>query len=416
MSATRVVVTGLGATSPVGGDVASTWSALLAGHSGIRPLEHEWAEQLQTRIAGEVAVDPTEVLDRVKARRLDRSGQLALVAALEAWSDSGIPGESPRDYDADPARIGVAMASGIGGVQTLLSNYDALKEKGPRRVSPLAIPMLMPNSPAANIGLAIGAKAGVHTPVSACASGNEAIAVGIDMIRLGRADVVVVGGTEAAVIALPMAAFGQMMALSKRNDAPEQASRPWDKGRDGFVLGEGAAALVLESEEHARARGARVYAEAAGAGITADSHDIAQPDPTGIGATRAMEMALREADLVPGDIVHINAHATSTPQGDVAEAGAIQRALGEATGQVIVTSTKSMTGHLLGAAGALESVATVLALRDRRVPPTINLDDPEDVGLDIATKQRTLPEGDLAALNNSFGFGGHNVAIAFRSV
>jgi len=409
-------VTGLGATSPVGGDVASTWSALLAGHSGIRPLEHEWAEQLQTRIAGEVLVDPSEVLDRVKARRLDRSGQLALVAALEAWSDSGLPGESPKEYDADPSRIGVAMASGIGGVQTLLSNYDSLKEKGPRRVSPLAIPMLMPNSPAANIGLAIGAKAGVHTPVSACASGNEAIAVGIDMIRLGRADVVVVGGTEAAVLALPMAAFGQMMALSKRNDAPEQASRPWDKGRDGFVLGEGSAALVLESEEHARARGARVYAEAAGAGITADSHDIAQPDPAGIGATRAMEMALREADLVPGDIVHINAHATSTPQGDLAEAGAIKSALGEAAGSVIVTSTKSMTGHLLGAAGALESVATVLALRDRRVAPTINLDDPEDVGLDIATKQRSLPEGDLAALNNSFGFGGHNVAIAFRSV
>jgi 3-oxoacyl-[acyl-carrier-protein] synthase II len=416
MSATRVVVTGLGATSPVGGDVASTWSALLAGHSGIRPLEHEWAEQLQTRIAGEVLVDPSEVLDRVKARRLDRSGQLALVAALEAWSDSGLPGESPKEYDVDPARIGVAMASGIGGVQTLLSNYDALKDKGPRRVSPLAIPMLMPNSPAANIGLAIGAKAGVHTPVSACASGNEAIAVGIDMIRLGRADVVVVGGTEAAVHALPMAAFGQMMALSKRNDAPEQASRPWDKGRDGFVLGEGSAALVLESEEHARARGARVYAEVAGAGITADSHDIAQPDPAGIGATRAMEMALREADLVPGDIVHINAHATSTPQGDLAEAGAIKSALGEAAGSVLVTSTKSMTGHLLGAAGALESVATVLALRDRRVAPTINLDDPEDVGLDIATKQRSLPEGDLAALNNSFGFGGHNVAIAFRSV
>jgi 3-oxoacyl-[acyl-carrier-protein] synthase II len=236
------------------------------------------------------------------------------------------------------------------------------------------------------------------------------------MIRLGRADVVVVGGTEAAVHALPMAAFGQMMALSKRNDAPEQASRPWDKGRDGFVLGEGSAALVLESEEHARARGARVYAEVAGAGITADSHDIAQPDPAGIGATRAMEMALREADLVPGDIVHINAHATSTPQGDLAEAGAIKSALGEAAGSVLVTSTKSMTGHLLGAAGALESVATVLALRDRRVAPTINLDDPEDVGLDIATKQRSLPEGDLAALNNSFGFGGHNVAIAFRSV
>src|SRR3954466_6487945 len=305
MSATRVVVTGLGTTSPVGGDVPTTWAALLAGQSGVRPLEHEWAEQLSTRIAAEVAVDPTDVLDRVKARRLDRSGQLALVAALEAWADSGL-----ADADLDKERLGVAMASGIGGVQTLLSNYDALKEKGPRRVSPLAIPMLMPNSPAANIGLAIGAKAGVHTPVSACASGNEAIALGIDMIRLGRADVVVVGGTEAAVHALPMAAFGQMMALSKRHAEPEKASRPWDKGRDGFVLGEGAAVLVLESEEHATARGATVYAEVAGAAITADSPDIAQPAPAGLGATRAMRDALREAEVDPAEISHINAHAT----------------------------------------------------------------------------------------------------------
>ena len=409
----RVVVTGLGTTSPVGGDVSTTWAALLAGQSGVRPIKHEWAEQLGTQIAAEVAVDPTDVLDRVKARRLDRSGQLALVAALEAWADSGF---SADDVSVDPERLGVAMASGIGGVQTLLSNYDALKEKGPRRVSPLAIPMLMPNSPAANIGLAIGAKAGVHTPVSACASGNEAIALGIDMIRLGRADVVVVGGTEAAVHPLPMAAFGQMMALSKRNDDPAAASRPWDKGRDGFVLGEGAAALVLESAEHAEARGAKVYAEAAGAGITADSHDIAQPDPAGLGATRAMKIALREAGMEPSEIHHINAHATSTPQGDLAEAGAIRNALGEAASNVVVTSTKSMTGHLLGAAGALESLATILALHHRVVPPTINLDDPEDTGLDIADKQRELPEGRLGALNNSFGFGGHNVALAFRSV
>ncbi|MGZ4473658.1 MAG: beta-ketoacyl-ACP synthase II [Nocardioidaceae bacterium] len=414
MSATRVLVTGLGTTSPVGGDVPTTWAALLAGQSGVRPIKHEWAEQLSTQIAAEVAVDPTDVLDRVKARRLDRSGQLALVAALEAWADSGLAEDG---VELDQERLGVAMASGIGGVQTLLSNYDALKEKGPRRVSPLAIPMLMPNSPAANIGLAIGAKAGVHTPVSACASGNEAIALGIDMIRLGRADVVVVGGTEAAVHALPMAAFGQMMALSKRNDEPEKASRPWDKGRDGFVLGEGAAVLVLESEEHAQRRGAKVYAEAAGAGITADSHDIAQPDPAGLGATRAMKMALREAGLKPGDIAHINAHATSTPQGDVAEALAIKNALGEdAASHLVLTSTKSMTGHLLGAAGALESLAVVLALQNRVVPPTINLDDPEDIGLDIAAEKRTLPDGPLAALNNSFGFGGHNVAIAFRSV
>ncbi len=411
MSRTRVVVTGLGTTNPCGGDVPSTWAALLAGQSGVKTLPYDWADQIPVKIAGVAAVEPTEVLERVKARRLDRSGQLALVAALEAWADSGL-----ADAEVDGERLGVAMASGIGGVQTLLSNYDALKEKGPRRVSPLAIPMLMPNSPAANIGLAIGAKAGVHTPVSACASGNEAIALGIDMIRLGRADVVVVGGTEAAIHPLPMAAFGNMMALSKRNDDPAAASRPWDKGRDGFVLGEGAAVLVLESEEHAQARGAKVYAEAAGAGITADSHDIAQPDPAGLGATRAMKIALREADLEASDIAHINAHATSTPQGDVAEALAIRNALGDkAAEDLVLTSTKSMTGHLLGAAGALESLAVVLALRDRVVPPTVNLEDPEDIGLDIAAQKRSHPEGDLAALNNSFGFGGHNVAIAFRS-
>jgi len=408
---TRVVVTGLGTTSPVGGDVPSTWTALVGGVSGVAPLTHAWAADLGTRIAGEVAVDPSEVLDRVKARRLDRSGQLAMVAAMEAWADAGL-----ADGGTDPERVGVAVASGIGGVTTLLANYDALKEKGPRRVSPLSIPMLMPNGPAAAIGLAIGARAAVHTPVSACASGNEAIALGIDQIRLGRADVMVVGGTEAAIHALPLAAFGQMMALSKRNDEPERASRPWDKGRDGFVMGEGAAVLVLESEEHARARGARTYAEAAGAGITADSHDIAQPDPEGRGATRAMRIALREAGMEPGDVHHVNAHATSTPQGDVAEALAIRTALGAAADGVVVTSTKSMTGHLLGAAGALESVATVLALHERVVPPTINLEDPDDVGLDIANGKRPLPEGQLGALNNSFGFGGHNVALAFRSI
>ncbi|MEJ7707635.1 MAG: beta-ketoacyl-ACP synthase II [Nocardioidaceae bacterium] len=411
MSSQRVVVTGLGATSPVGGDVPTTWAAMLAGTPGTRLLTEDWAEQLPARIAARVAVEPLEVLERVKARRLDRSGQFALIAALEAWTDSGLAEDGP-----DPERLGVAMASGIGGVTTLLNNYDALLEKGPRRVSPMSIPMLMPNSPAANVGLAIGAKGGVHTPVSACASGNEAISHGIDMIRLGRADVVVVGGTEAAIHPLPMAAFAQMMALSKRNDQPERASRPWDVDRDGFVLGEGAAVLVIESAEHAEARGARVYAEVAGAGVTADSHDIAQPDPAGLGATRAIKLAMIEGQLSPRDVVHINAHATSTPQGDVAECLAITNALDGEIDQVVVTSTKSMTGHLLGAAGALESVATVLALHDRVVPPTINLDklDPA-VNLDIATEQRTLPEGDLAALNNSFGFGGHNVAIAFRS-
>jgi 3-oxoacyl-[acyl-carrier-protein] synthase II len=412
MSSTRVVVTGLGATTPVGGDAPSTWDAMLAGTSGAETLTDEWAQELNARVAARVAVDPGEVLERVKARRLDRSGQFAVVAAREAWADCGL-----ADADVDTERLGVAIASGIGGVTTLLNNYDSLKEKGPRRVSPLAIPMLMPNGPAASVGLAIGARAGVHTPVSACASGNEAIAQGIDMIRLGRADVVVVGGTEAAIHPLPMAAFGQMMALSRRNDDPAAASRPWDRDRDGFVLGEGAAVLVIESAEHAEGRGAKVYAEVAGAGITADSHDIAQPHPEGLGATRAMKMALRESQMQPDEVLHINAHATSTPLGDVAEIKAIEQVLGDAAQGVVLTSTKSMTGHLLGAAGALESMATVLALHHRLVPPTINLDNlDKEVKLDVAREQRKLPDGAIAALNNSFGFGGHNVALAFRSV
>jgi 3-oxoacyl-[acyl-carrier-protein] synthase II len=411
MSSQRIVVTGMGTTSPIGGDVASTWAAMLAGTSGVALLTEDWAEPLPVRIAARVAVEPLEVLERVKARRLDRAGQFALIAATEAWNDSG-----HNETSVDPERLGVAIASGIGGVTTLLNNYDLLLEKGPRRVSPLSIPMLMPNSPAANVGLAFGAKAGVHTPVSACASGNEAIAHGIDMIHLGRADVVIVGGTEAAIHPLPLAAFAQMMALSRRQDDPEAASRPWDVDRDGFVLGEGAGVLVIESADHAAARGAKVYAEVAGAGVTADSHDIAQPDPEGLGATRAIKLAFSESGLGPRDIVHINAHATSTPQGDVAECLAITNALGGEVDHVVVTSTKSMTGHLLGGAGALESVATVMALYERLVPPTINLDnlDPA-VKLDIATEPRTLPDGDIAGLNNSFGFGGHNVAIAFRS-
>ncbi len=411
MSHTRVFVTGLGTTSPVGGDVDSTWTALLAGQSGVRRLEQDWAEELPVKIAASAAVEPTAVLERVKARRLDRSTQFAMVAAMEAWADSGL-----ADTEVDGERLGVAMASGIGGVQTLLANYDLLKEKGPRRVSPLSIPMLMPNAPAANISLLVGAKAGVSTPISACASGNEGIALAVDQIRLGRADIVLAGGTEAAIHPLPMAAFAQMMALSKREGDPTVVSRPWDVGRDGFVLGEGAGVLVLESEEHARARGARIYAEVRGAGITADSHDIAQPDPRGLGGARAIMRALHESGLSASDIKHINAHATSTPQGDLAEGMMIHSTLGEHADQVVVTSTKSMTGHLLGGAGALESIATVLALYHRVVPPTINLDNPDPgVDLDIATKPRDLPAGDIAALNNSFGFGGANVAVAFAS-
>ena len=411
MSATRVVVTGLGTTSPVGGDVPTTWAAMLAGTSGVRPLTEDWAEQLPVKIAARVAVEPTEVLERVKARRLDRTAQFGLVAAMEAWADSGL------DQDGvEPERLGVAMATGIGGVQTLLDQHTILETKGPRRVSPMSVPMLMPNAAAANISLLVGARGAVATPVSACASGNEGIALAIDQIRLGRADVVLAGGTEAAIHPLPMAAFAQMMALSKNDADPTTVSRPWDTARDGFVLGEGASVLVLESEDHAKARGARIYAEVLGAGITADAHDIAQPDPSGQGGSRAMTIALRESVIEPGDIVHINAHATSTPLGDIAEGLMIHAVMGAAADRIVVTSTKSMTGHLLGGAGALESIATILALRDRVVPPTINLDDQDPkVDLDIATKPRDLPQGDIAAMNNSFGFGGANVAVAFGS-
>jgi 3-oxoacyl-[acyl-carrier-protein] synthase II len=413
----RALVTGLGATTPVGGDVASTWNAFLAGRSGARALTEEWAEQLPVRIAARVAVEPTDVLPRVQARRLDRSGQFAIIAAREAWADAGYEGPA-GEADIDPDRLGVVCASGIGGVTTLLSNYDVLLESGPRRVSPLAIPMLMPNSPAAHVGLEISARAGVHTPVSACASGAEALAYGLDMIRSGRADVVMAGGTEAAIHPLPLAAFANMMALSKRNDEPARASRPYDKGRDGFVLGEGAGMVVLESVEHAEARGARVYAELVGAGLSADSHHIAQPDPSGAGAVKAMQNALVNGGLAAADVRHLNAHATSTPVGDIAEAVAIRIALGDAADGVTVTSTKSMTGHLLGGAGAVESIAVILALHHRMAPPTINVDDLDDeIGLDVVRGEpRPLDDGVLAALNNSFGFGGHNVALAFRSV
>lgn len=415
MSLKRVVVTGLGTTNPLGGDVASTWTAMLAGQSGIGTLEDDVVAELPVKIGGRVAVEPTEVLDRVKARRLDRSAQFAMVAAREAWADAGLEGT-----EIDGTRLGVAVASGIGGVTTLLANYDSLLQKGPRRVSPLSVPMLMPNAPAANVALAYGARGAVNAPTSACASGNEAIAMALDQIRLGRADIVIAGGTEAAIHPLPMAAFAQMMALSKTGSEeggdPTATSRPWDTARDGFVLGEGAGILVLESEEHALARGATIHATVLGAGISNDAHDIAQPDPEGRGGTRAIALAIEAGEIDPADVAHVNAHATSTPQGDVAEGLMLHATLGAQASNAVVTSTKSMTGHLLGGAGALEAVATVLALRDRVSPPTINLDELDPaVDLDIPTKARDLPSGDIVALNNSFGFGGANVAVAFGS-
>ena len=405
-----VVVTGLGATTPLGGDVASTWSAMLAGTNGVRPITEKWAESLPVRIAAPAAVDPVGIVGRVQARRMDRCEQLALVAAREAWTDAGAP-------EVEPFRLGVAVTTGIGGIGSTLTAYDALREKGWNRISPYTVPMLMPNGAAGWISIELGARAGAHALVSACASGAESIGYGIEMVRSGRADVVVAGGTEAAIMALNIGAFAAMRAMSTRNDDPEHASRPFDKGRDGFVLGEGAGVVVLESLTHARARGARIYAVAAGAGYSADAYHISHGLPDGSGVRFAMEAAIKDADITPSQIAHVNAHATSTPEGDPLEAIAIQTALGDAAAGCVVTSTKSMTGHLLGGSGAVEAVVAIKSLVERVVPPTINLEDlDENVTIDIATKTRSLTprtDGPMAVLKNSFGFGGHNVALSF---
>jgi 3-oxoacyl-[acyl-carrier-protein] synthase II len=410
MSTSDVVVTGLGATTPLGGDVPSTWDALLAGRSGVSRITDDWIKEYPAQLVARLSTEPSEQLDRVRARRLDRSQQVAVVAAEEAWRDSGA-----GDAGVDPLRIAVVIGTGIGGALTLLDQDDVLEAKGPKRVSPFTIPMLMPNGPAAAVGLSIGAKGGVHAPVSACASGAEAVRWGLDLLRLDRADVVLVGGTEACVHPLPMAGFAAMRAMSTRNDEPERASRPFDKARDGFVLGEGAAALVLEREDSARARGARIHARLAGAAGTADGYDLVAPHPEGEGAARAITAALRDAGLSPADVGHVNAHATSTPVGDTAEAAAIRSAIGD---HVLVSATKSQTGHLLGAAGALESVFAILALREQIVPATANLENPDDdanvQALDIVRaepRRATL----TAAVNDSFGFGGHNIALVFTT-
>lgn len=410
MTTRRVVITGLGALSPLGADVATTWSSLLAGKSGVVRMAADWAPDIPAQIAAPVAKDPSELMDRVEIRKLDRSEAFALIAAREAWSDSGKP-------EVESERLGVVIASGIGGVLTLLGAYDVLREKGARLVSPHTVPMLMPNGPAAHVGIEIGARAGVHTPVSACASGAEAIGYALEMIRNNRADVVVAGGTEAAIHPLPMAGFANMKALSTRNDDPVRASRPYDRDRDGFVLGEGAGVLVLELLEHATARGAKIYGEIVGQGLTSDGFHIAAPDPAGTGATRAMRAAIESSGISTKDIVHLNAHATSTPVGDIAEAGAITHALGSDAEHVAISATKSMTGHLLGGAGALESIFTVLALHHRLAPPTINIENlDEQITLDVVRDTpRPLPQGDIGAINNSFGFGGHNVALVFTS-
>lgn len=403
----RVLVTGVGALTPVGDDAQSSWEALLAGRSGVRRLDFEWIEELPVHIGATVITDPGERLDRIEARNLDRSQRLALLAFREAWADAGGP-----DFDRD--RLACVVGTGIGGITTLLDQHSIYREKGVRRISPFTVPMMMPNGSAATIGLELGARGGVRTPVSACASGSEAIAMALDMLRAGRIDIVVAGSTESIFHPLPMGGFAQMRALSTRNDEPERASRPWDTDRDGFVLAEGAGIVILETEAHAKARGAKVYCELAGSGITSDGYHITAPDPSGSGAGRAMTLALEDADLSPADVDYINAHGTSTPAGDKAETDAIKLSMGASARTVAVSSTKSMTGHSLGAAGAIEAVVVAQSIRDSKVHATINRDKPDE-----ACDLDYVPEGarDLvvrAALSNSFGFGGHNITLAFR--
>ena len=408
----RVVVTGIGATTPLGGDAQSSWQALLEGKSGVATLEQEWVarHELPVTFAAQAKVPAAEVLTPQEAKRLDPSSQLALISGRQAWEDAGSP-------EVEPERLAVDFATGIGGVWTLLDAYDALNERGPRRVLPMTVPMLMPNGPAAAIGMDLAARGGVRTAVSACASGNESIANGFHRVQRGEADVVVAGGAEAAIHPLPIAAFAAMQALSKRNDNPAAASRPYDTDRDGFVMGEGAGALVLEDYESAKARGANIYCEIVGGSVTSDAYHITAPDPEGSGAARAVIAALEQADAKASDVEHVNAHATSTPVGDIAEFTALKRVFGSHIDNLVVTATKSATGHLLGGAGAVEAIFTILALKEQMSPGTLNLDnqDPQ-IPLNVPRKPHSLSRKEAVAISNSFGFGGHNAVLAFRNV
>ncbi|MEO8907387.1 MAG: beta-ketoacyl-[acyl-carrier-protein] synthase family protein [Microbacteriaceae bacterium] len=408
----KIVVTGVGATSPLGGTAAESWNALLAGESGTSTLTQEWVakNELPVTFAAQAKIAAADVLQRHELKRLDPSSQFALIAGREAWADAGAP-------EVEPERLAIDWATGIGGVWTLLDAWDTLRERGPRRVLPMTVPMLMPNGPGAAIGMDLHARAGIHTVVSACASSTESIANAYDHLQQGLADVIIAGGSEAAIHPLPIASFAAMQALSKRNDSPATASRPYDVSRDGFVLGEGAAALVLETEEHAKARGAKIYAELVGGSVTSDAYHITAPDPEGSAAARAMLTAIEHSGASLTDVNHINAHATSTPVGDIAEYNALRRVFGDLLEGIPVSATKASTGHLLGGAGAIEAFFTVMALHERTAPPTINLthQDPE-IPLDVVTSPRPLGSGDLLAISNSFGFGGHNAVIAFRSV
>ncbi len=404
----RVVVTGMGMVTPLGLDVASNWDALVHGRSGIARISRFDPSPYETQIAGELkGFDPHQYMDRKEIRRTDRFTQLAVAAAAQALKDAGL--ETVKD----PERVGTAIATGVGGLETLVDQVLLMEQRGPSRLSPFLVPMLMANAASAQCSMQFGLKGPSITHVSACASSSHAIGECGEIIRRGQADVMVAGGSESAVLPLAVGAFSTMHAMSRRNDDPERASRPFDKDRDGFVLSEGSAVVIMEERAHALARGARVYGELVGYGATADAYHITAPSPEGEGNARAMRMALAQAGLKPADVDYINAHGTSTQPNDREETAAIKQVFGDHAYKLMVSSTKSMSGHLLGAAGSFEAIACLLALRDGCIPPTINYTTP-DPALDLDYVPNTARAKAIAtALSNSMGFGGHNASLIF---
>jgi 3-oxoacyl-[acyl-carrier-protein] synthase II len=406
----RVVITGLGAVTPLGNDVETSWKNLVAGRSGAADITQFDSSNFAVHFACEVkGFDPTEFIDRKQARRMDRFAHLVVAAARQAESDAGL------SIEAEPDRIGAAIATGIGGLKAFQDCHSELLKRGPDRVNPFSIPEIIPNMGAAWVSMQLGTKGPLSSQCTACAASNMAIGDGLDAIRLGRADVMLCGGTEAPITEVGIAGFSAMRALSRRNDAPEKASRPFDTGRDGFVMGEAGAVVVLEELERARARGAKIYAELLGYGVSSDAQHITEPDPSGENPARAMTMALGDAGVDPGEVDYINAHGTSTPLGDAAETRVIKLALGEENARKTpVSSTKGATGHCLGASGAVEAMFSILAVERGVLPPTINYEEP-DPQCDLDYIPNTSREADVrTAVSNSFGFGGHNATVVFR--
>jgi 3-oxoacyl-[acyl-carrier-protein] synthase II len=406
----RVVITGMGAVTPLGNDVATTWQNLVSGQSGAGRITQFDPSGYFAEFACELKdFDPTVWIDRKTSRRMDRFAQMVVAAARQAEADSGI------DIAADSARIGAAVATGIGGLQSFQDCHTQLRERGPDRVNPFSIPAIIPNLGAGWVSIELGTRGPLSAQCTACAASNMAIGEGLDAIRLGRADVMLCGGTEAPVTEVGIAGFGAMRALSRRNDDPEHASRPFDLERDGFVMGEAGAVLVLEELERARSRGAAIYAELSGYGVSSDAQHITEPDPTGLHPARAMEMALADAGIDPAEVDYVNAHGTSTPLGDASETRVLKRALGEENARkTAVSSTKGATGHCLGAAGAVEAVFAVLAIKEGVVPPTINYEYPDpECDLDYVPNE-ARPADVRVAMSNSFGFGGHNASIVLK--